>query len=501
MRPSAIIVRRALLSLLTTTLVPACAVLPDPGPQAPDPALPPASVGTLREVAGALAQLHGAEHSSLLAITNNHEAMMWRLMIIDEARSSLDLQYFIWDADPAAGLLFERLLRAADRGVRVRLLVDDLLLQADDTDDNTNLAAISSHPHFDLKLFNPTRVRRSRAGKTGQRRVSFRELNRRMHNKLLIADGSIAITGGRDAGAAYFGISPTYNYRDLDILAAGRVVPELTVAFDQYWNSPVAYPTAAIDPDVDPEVLSAARARRNETLAEHADVLTYLPMKPHPWSDEVWRLLERMTPADARFLQNVPEQRPGPEDGAAAGLMRSQGTPSRQEIILVAPYLIPTEGLMENIRVRIAEGVRVKILTDSMAANNHASAHRHYKKYRRRILETGAELYEFRQHPSEDVSAAADTPPVRAEFISLHVKAVVGDSDRCTVGALSLDPRAMAINAENVLYVDSAKFCDQLAKDLDVLMHPDNAWRVELDEKGHMSWTSSTGTVTSEPGR
>lgn len=475
-----------MLGLLAAALMPACTVLPAPGPQPHDPALPPARVGTIREVARALRQLHGAEHSSLLAIANNHEAMMWRLMIIDEARSSLDLQYFIWDSDPAAALLFERLLEAADRGVRVRLLVDDLPLQADDTD----LAAISSHPHFELKLFNPGRVRRGRAGKTGEigkpseTSVSLRELNRRVHNKLLIADGSLAITGGRDAGAAYFGLGPTYNFRDLDILAAGKVVPELTVAFDQYWNSPVSYPTAAIDPDVDPQVLSAARARRNEYLAEHADVLTYVPLQPHPWSDEMWRLLERMMPADAHVLRDVPEQRPG-----------------RTEIILVAPYLIATEDLMESIRARAAEGVRVRILTDSMVANDNASAHRRYKKYRRRILETGAELYEFRPHPSEDVRAAADMPPVHAELISLHIRAILGDSDGCTVGSLDLDPRAMVVNAESALYVNSAKFCDQLAEDLDVLMHPDDAWRVEIDENGLLSWTSSAGTVTREPGR
>ena len=498
MRVSATAIRTPALclSVLVLCLLPGCAVLPAPGPQAHDPALPPAEFGTVREVAATLSDLHGAEHSTLLALPDNREAMLWRLMLIDEARSSLDLQYFIWDSHAASALLFDRLLAAADRGVRVRLLVDDLLLDANDS----NLAAVSAHPHFEIRLFNPGRLRRTRFGRVGEMAVKFRQLNRRMHNKLLIVDGSMAIAGGRNVGDEYFGLGSKFNFRDLDVLVAGAVVPELSVSFDQYWNNPISYPTSAIDPDIDPQVLIDRHARLDVYLAEHAGALSAFPMQPEPWADDLWRLLEWMTPGDAHFLQDIPEEVTGREDRLVDQIV-DQGAPSRQEIILVAPYLIPTDGLMSRIAQRASEGLRIKILTASMASNNHTSAHSHYKKYRRRLLELGAELYEFRAQPSETVRAISDTPPFHAEFISLHIKAIVGDRNRCTVGSLNLDPRAMVINTENVLYIRSAEFCGDMAEMLEALMQPENAWRVELDGNGRMTWTSSEGTVDRQPAR
>jgi putative cardiolipin synthase len=175
--------------------------------------------------------------------------------------------------------------------------------------------------------------------------------------------------------------------------------------------------------------------------------------------------------------------------------------PSEEEITIVTPYLIPVGSFLEDLAQRASEGVTVKILTGSMGANNHTAAHSHYKKYRRRILATGAQLFEFKHDPSPEIRDVSDVEPIRANFISLHIKALVSDRKRCFVGSLNLDPRAIEINTENGLYIESAGLCGQLAEQFDWLMTPENAWRVTVDEENRLRWESSSGTVTIQPAR
>jgi putative cardiolipin synthase len=168
---------------------------------------------------------------------------------------------------------------------------------------------------------------------------------------------------------------------------------------------------------------------------------------------------------------------------------------------MVTPYLIPVKGFLEDLAKLSSEGVKVKIATDSMGANNHTAAHSHYKKYRRRILASGAELYEFRHDPSSAMRDISDVPPVQANFISLHIKALAGDRQRCFVGSLNLDPRAIEINTENGLYIQSPGLCGELAEQFDTLMVPENAWRVTVDNSDQLRWESSAGSVSIQPAR
>jgi len=176
--------------------------------------------------------------------------------------------------------------------------------------------------------------------------------------------------------------------------------------------------------------------------------------------------------------------------------------PSHDELIVVSPYLIPRSDMLDGLAELHSEGVNVKILTASMASNNHTAAHSHYKKYRRRILDAGAELYEYRHDPSPAMRDQADVPPLAAHFISLHVKAMVGDRRRCFIGSLNLDPRALEINTENGLYIESPGLAGELAAAFGTMMQPDNAWQVHFDEvQGMLYWQSSAGTVDSQPAR
>jgi len=473
-----------------------CATLPDP-PITPDIYnLPPAESGMLAEVSEKFSKTVAAGQSGFFILEHNDWAMDWRLALIDHATVSIDAQYFIWQADAAGRLLFNRLLKAADRGVRVRLLVDDLVFAAKDRD----IAAICRHPNFDIKIFNPGKVRDSTLGGIGEFLLYFRELNRRMHNKLFVVDNRVAIVGGRNIGNEYFGLSKKYNFRDLDVLVMGAVIEELSRAFDVYWNSKLSYPGSAMSSKETDEELQALRETHEELVRNDRDLLVSYPMQPIRWNEKLEKLPSRLMIGEAHFIQDVPIIFQG-EQYRLSDMLDHLADPSEEEIIVVTPYLIPARNFMEELAQESSEGVKVKILTGSMGANNHTAAHSHYKKYRRRILATGAELFEFKHDPSPAIRDISDVEPIEANFISLHIKVLVGDRKRCFVGSLNLDPRAIEINTENGLYIESAELCGELAERFYVLMSPENAWRVTVDEENRLRWESASGTVSMQPAR
>ena len=487
-----------LLAAVTALAFCGCAMLPSP-PHTPEVySLPPAVSGMLAEVSQQISHAHGPEQSGFLLLRRNDEALKWRLALIEHAVSSIDAQYFIWENDEVGRLLFDRLLKAADRGVRVRLLVDDLLFATNDR----VIAAICMHPNFDIKIFNPGRVRDSRLGGLGEFLLYFRELNRRMHNKLFVVDNRLAIVGGRNIGNSYFGLSKKYNFRDLDVLVAGPVVEETSHAFDEYWNEEISYPGSAMSGKATIEDLQLIREATTKYLTKQREILVSYPIQPVQWKQALRQLPSLMEVGEAHFLQDVPISFDG-EEHRLSDMLGELVEPNHKELTIVTPYLIPVRGgsFLANLTRLSSEGVKIKIITGSMGANNHTAAHSHYKKYRRRILATGAELYEFRHDPSPDIRAISDVPPIHAKFISLHIKVLVGDRKRCFVGSLNLDPRALKINTENGLYIQSPGLSKQLAEHFDALMAPENAWRVYLNEKNKLRWESSLGTVSRQPAR
>jgi putative cardiolipin synthase len=457
--------------------------------------LPPATSGTLFEVSTKFTENFPTGQSGFLLIAHNDVAFRSRLALIDHATQSIDAQYFIWQNDETGILLFTRLLEAADRGVRVRLLVDDILFAAKDR----SIAAIAKHPNFDIKIFNPGRYRDHSLGKLGSLLLYFRELNRRMHNKMFVVDNRMAIVGGRNIGNLYFGVSDKYNFRDLDVLVTGPVVEEISTAFDVYWNADLAYPGSALSPEATYEELALIRERAKNYLIEKRDLLNSYPLEPKSWEKNLVEVPSQMHAGVGHFLQDTPAKH-SEESLRLDEIFRYLSKPNHVELILVTPYFIPGELLKQAEKLE-SEGVQIKILTGSLGANNHTAAHSHYKKYRRPLLDTGAELYEFKHDPSPAIRDVVDTPPVEADFICLHVKALVGDRQRCFIGSLNLDPRALKINTENGLYIESPGLCAQLAGQFDKMMSPENAWRVYLNEDNQLRWESNSGTVSMQPAR
>lgn len=212
------------------------------------------------------------------------------------------------------------------------------------------------------------------------------------------------------------------------------------------------------------------------------------------------RLAGSLVPGEAHFLQDEPVLI-GEEEYRLTDMLRRIAEPSEAKMTAVSPYFIPPGGMLERMEELSSRGVKVSILTASMASNNHTAAHSHYKKYRRRILGTGAGLFEFMDQPTAEARALADVPPVEAKFISLHVKAIVGDGTQCLVGSLNLDPRALVLNTENGLYIESQELCGELDELFDGMMSPENAWRVTMKEDYTLWWDSASGKTGFQPAR
>jgi putative cardiolipin synthase len=488
------LIRNLLLALGSAILAAGCATSSVDKPVSH--ALPLASSGVVVRTANSLAARHGRTKSSFRLLENNREALDWRLALADSAHSSIDCQYFLWHADHSGRLLLSRLLQAADRGVRVRVLVDDFLLKAKDRD----IAALSRHPNLEIRIFNPAKLRRTMVGGGAEFLLNFSELNRRMHNKTFTADNAISIVGGRNIADAYFGLDEKYNFRDLDTLVAGPVVPEISAGFDLYWNSARATPGDEIGWGNSGGDLDAVRSKYGAIIREGENgALKEIPIPPRNWSREFARLPSRTVSGRATFLQDTAEE--SDDDRRLVRNLFSADQAPKRELLVATPYLIPLKTGMERLRQWRAAGVEVKIVVPTLAANNHTAAHSHYKKYRKGILESGARLYEYRHDPSEASRRFADTPPVRGGFVSFHLKALVIDRRRCFIGSLNLDPRAMEINTESGLLVDSPQLAGQLADVLEDLAKPENSWELSLDARNKLLWTSATGTRTSPPAR
>ncbi len=321
-----------------------------------------------------------------------------------------------------------------------------------------------------------------------------------MHNKLFIVDGCMAIVGGRNIGNEYFGLSKKYNFRDLDVLVAGAVVEELSEAFDEYWNIEIAYPGAAMADIESVDEIHLIRDETSQYLGTRSEFLASYPMERINWESELKQLPYLMKTGEAHFIQDEPVKLEG-EEYRLFDMLKYLAEPSHKELIMVTPYLIPVGNSLEDLAQLSSEGVNVKILTGSMGSNNHTAAHSHYKKYRSRLLATGTDLFESRHDPSPAMRNISDVPPVHSKFISLHVKALVGDRKRCFIGSLNLDPRTVQINTKNGVYIESPELAKELAEQFDIMMSSENAWRIYINDDNQLRWESSSGTVFLQPAR
>lgn len=467
---------------------------------APAYALPAAADGALARLESRIRAAHGPDASGFELLDRNEDALRWRLALIDSARQSIDVQYYLWFGDAAGRLLVSRLLDAADRGVKVRMLIDDLNTLISDATTvalRDEVAAwIDAHPNVEVRLFNPW-SRRTLMGRLGESANEFERVNQRMHNKALVADNRAAILGGRNIGDEYMGLNTAFNFHDLDVLGIGPVARQTSDVFDAYWNSAWVMPTAALGLPISLETRTAGREELRRRL-EAADALARISIAPRSWATEFAGLDQRLHIGTSRVESDLPAG--DLIDQLMWYRIRELLATTTRELLILNAYIIPGDPGIDALKRVKDLGGDVRILTNSLASHDVPAVNSHYKGWRRPILETGAELYEMR-HDAAIQPLVSDTAPTRAAFMGLHSKAMVVDRERVYIGSMNFDPRSAQLNTEMGVFVDSPSLADALARLIERDIAPENSWRVELDGRGGLRWVNDQTTVARQPAR
>jgi len=482
------------LILITVLLLSACATPLKPHSQPESFSLPPDPASAAWEPLHS--NLPADWATSWFAIQDiGPEALRWRLALIDTATTSIDAQYFIWKNDAVGSLLFERVLQAADRGVRVRLLIDDSFLAGEDE----VMLEMDAHPNIEMRIYNPFQLRSSSMlARFIENLNDFERTNHRMHNKLLISDGEAAIVGGRNIADEYFGFDRELNFRTFDVLTTGKVLPEITAAFDVYWNSGWAFPVTIVNhKQAGEEDLVQLREDLRANAAIMDKWLAASDTEPRNWPERWAELARTMLPGEARILQDDPHFEGDTPPKQAADHIKEIFSKTNKDVMSISAYLIPSENLLQIIRELSDKGVRIRSLTNSLASNNHIPAHTAYRHRREQILEAGVELYELRPDAAERTWLEA--PGITAKHVGLHAKILILDKRLVFVGTINTDPRSMVLNTEVSLMVDSPELAAGILAAFATDFSPDNSWRVERNEAGDLIWRSREGTLTHQP--
>lgn len=489
-------------AFLLAMLLVGCATLPEELPLGPPGlALAPRPGGPLDEAETALQARIGAERSGFHLLGANEDSLHWRLALIDSAQHSLDLQYYVWWGDESGSLLLSRVVAAADRGVKVRIMVDDLTtnILVETTQErlgDTATATIDAHPKIELRVFNPWR-QRTLVGQVLESIQHLDRVNQRMHNKLLIADNRAVILGGRNLGNEYFGLSPEFGFRDFDALGLGPITRQASQTFDRFWNSERVLPAGRLDAAPTAADLAQAMTAIGKWL-EEAPTLSHFEIAPQDWRDALGDLVQALHPGSSRVLADSPgeDQVYHVMPQAIRGLLES----AERDVVISNAYIVPDREAIDWLRGQVERGVRYRVLTNSLASHDVPAVNAQYKQWRRDLIEAGVELYETR--PDAAVQAlVVDTPPVEAAFMGLHTKAIVIDGKRVFIGSMNLDPRSWRLNSEMGVVVESPGLAAELLAAAERDMQPDNAWQVTLTDDNGLAWVGGEEVLHRQPAR
>jgi putative cardiolipin synthase len=402
-----------------------------------------------------------------------------RLKMMDWAERSIDAQYFLMKPDVAGIVFSTKLYQAAERGIRVRLLIDDIFTTVDDR----LFVLLNDHPNIELRIFNPI----SRKGLFALNYAGhFRLANRRMHNKSFIVDNQMAIVGGRNIAMEYFQLDSSGEFVDFDMLSAGPVVNVVSAAFDRYWNHKLAVPFEQIYERHDQQEMQELRDAVVSQMREAGDSVYASAIHTTLIDNLVSGHVDPVI-ADAEVVVDDPEKLLNAvtvDQKIVANRLADAFLAAKEEAIVFTPYFIPSERSLAIMDQAIANGVRIVLITNSLASNNHTAVHSAYSSYRKRLLEAGVELWEARANAAEVVTADGGRELVH---LTLHTKGVILDRRLTFVGSLNLDPRSIDIDSETGLLIDSPELGGTLAE-VSMERIPDIAYRVLLDANGHITW-------------
>ena len=442
---------------------------------------------------GRLGERAAAPHAGLSGVRildSGIDAFDERIALIDAAQRSIDAQYYIWNSDLTGKYMAQAIYAAAERGVRVRLLLDDINVAGRDA----TIAALDAHRNIEIRLYNPFPQR------SGMRKVldlvsDFSRLNRRMHNKSFTVDGAVTIVGGRNIGDEYFDVNPELVFRDRDVEVIGPIVDQIGAMFDAFWNSELTYSIAVLSSN---RLTDAEAARRLEGARRTGDSLRAMKIQlPNDAADALRTVAHsqaRMVWAPARLVYDSP-----PRADAMAETSHVQATAmefgrlaraARREILIESAYLVlddPSLSVIQDIRAR---GVSIRALTNSLSSNDVTANHAAYARRREAIVTSGIDVYELRP----DAASCADLVSVGAcslqRIFGLHAKSFVFDETTLYVGSMNLNMRSAYLNAESALIIESPELARAVAGAITLNMEPQNSWHVTR-ENGRLTWTTT----------
>jgi putative cardiolipin synthase len=470
-------------------------------------ALPVSESTALAQALASLEKAHPGQ-SGFRVLPSGAEALQMRVALARAATKTLDIQYYIANEDTTGKLLLAAALYAADQGVRVRMLVDDLNFK----DIDSVMAALNSHPSIEVRVFNP--FGSARQGMFKRTKNLFTQLDhftRRMHNKAMIADNQAAIVGGRNLGDEYFSASPTLQFRDLDVLAAGPIVHDISASFDTFWNSDEAYPLRVLNKQhFTTKALDAMRDELRAHWRANAGPYQAKPLNATPLAAQIAQQQLGLTWAPAELSVDSPRKIAAPTDDYTSPPMQRLAElmkGAQHEFLIVSPYFVPHDAGVKALGVLTQRGVHVVVLTNSMAATDAIAVQAGYSPYRVPLLENGVELHEFKPMPGRP---PPDVGGSRSRA-SLHAKVYVIDRRTLVIGSMNIDPRSAHLNTELALFIHSAPLADEVARLIDRTILPSVSYGVRLatpDERAYLRasgapvsplvWTSeeSTGSGT-----
>jgi len=479
---------RFLASLSIALLIGGCATVDFSYPKAESYALAPAetSATPLGKIANPMAALH-PEASGFVFLLDGIDALAARLVAARAAEQSIDAQYYLINNDATGFAFIGSLLQAADRGVRVRLLLDDIQTQGYDV----GLAALDAHPNFEVRIFNPFAGRSSRIG---DGLTDFRRINRRMHNKSFTVDNQLTIIGGRNIADEYFGARADVNFGDADVAGIGPVVQDVSTMFDIYWNHEAAVPIPGFaDIPDDPaaaleDLRGLIKARVDEARATQyaealeTDYLSYMTQdggKQFAWAP--WELVydspDKYTGALASTEQSIVSSLSAAIDRASDG------------IIIISPYFVPLSSGVDYFRQLRNRGVHVQVITNSLAANNHGIVHSGYAPYRKELLRIGVELYEVKATKAVRGSERGGSG---ASLATLHTKAFIVDDRELFIGSFNWDPRSVNINTELGVIIESPELGHEVLSQMQSQLDQ-RTYKVVLNEQDQLRWVDNEG--------
>lgn len=479
----------ATLGILACVLT-ACSTLP-PGadyPKTVSVAVPLTSPTRLSSAFRAAVADHGSQ-SGFRIFTVGVDGFLTRIELIDAAERTLDLQYYIFRGDQTGATVRAALKRAAARGVRIRILVDD----ADTVRGDERLFELASVPNVEVRVYNPWAYR----GHVGLfRNIEYlthhSRLDYRMHNKLLIADQTVALAGGRNIGDQYFQVDPGSQFADDDIFTVGAAVGPLQKCFDDFWNSKLAIPSQALREPAD----TSTQSSRPRLSASAAAAAGFHLQDKLAAGEPLKSMLSGATAlvwAQSRVIYDSPDKKDVKEGLRAGrlmyGLVAEAAASAQREMLMITPYLVPARSEMQLVHDQRARGARVAILTNSLESAPELSAHAGYTHYRPQLLGDGVELYEVRSHLESTRGSGQSKQISAAGNFALHAKLIIFDRERLYIGSMNFDRRSHALNTELGLIIDSPTLAQQSVDRFNALTQPESAYSVRFRDPGkHLLW-------------